>query len=95
MRFVLSFALCLPLLGQDLGKELYQQCSGCHGAKGQGSRNGPALAGLYKRKSLAKGGPPSDANVGKIIQSGLGAMPPFPHVAGEDLKALLAYLKKL
>jgi mono/diheme cytochrome c family protein len=89
------FVFCLPLRPDDLGKEIYQQCAGCHGAKGQGSRNGPPLLAITKRKSLAKGGAPSDANLEKLIRQGAGTMPGFPHVEGADLRALISYLKKL
>jgi mono/diheme cytochrome c family protein len=93
------FAFCSSLPAQAPKKapapKPYMQCAGCHGASGQGGMLGPKLTGLYKRKSLTQGGAVNDANVSKLIQKGVGTMPAMPHIEGEDLKAILSYLRQL
>lgn len=93
--FVMSSLGVAQTAKSGAAPKAYLQCAGCHGAKGQGGMGGPKLTGLTKKKALAKGGAPTEANLTRVIQKGVGVMPAMPHIEGENLKAILAYLKTL
>jgi alcohol dehydrogenase (cytochrome c) len=78
------------------GRELYtQNCAACHGTSGRG--DGPAAATLSARPAdqtdtrvmEAIG----DAVIARRIQDGGFQMPAFGHVRGDDLVALVAYVR--
>jgi len=83
---------CSSLTAQQTeGKHLYQDhCAYCH------EDNYPNLHGIFKRPSLATGGPATDDQVKQIILNGrIGSniMPSFSgHLNDEQITALLAYL---
>lgn len=93
LLFLFSFSISQAVAVD--GKAVYAQCSGCHGAKGQGTMLGPALKGLYQRGKLKSGKQISDLNVKLVVQKGQGNMPGFPQIDGADWAGLLDYLKKL
>jgi mono/diheme cytochrome c family protein len=87
----------------EQGRGLYQTtCAPCHGAGGKG--DGPA-AGIFKpaprdHTDAAYMGTISDEDMGKIIQMGgvlrgKPNMPSNPQIRGNDLTALIAYVRSL
>lgn len=77
-----------PVLAK--GKAVYEMCSGCHGAAGEGSDMGPRLAGqhaayMIKRMGDYKSGAASDEAM-KGIANGL---------SDDDIKAVSEYLSSL
>ncbi len=100
MAASLLFAVS-PLCAQGAAEIYSQQCASCHGAKGKG--DGPA--GQY----LNPKPPPfavslkgkSDDRIAKSITGGGPAvgespiMPAFPSLTGDQVKALVDYLKHL
>jgi mono/diheme cytochrome c family protein len=79
------------------GKEIFQfRCRICHAAKSTEWRQGPGLAGLYRReRTPAMKHPVTDANLRDHIQQGGGEMPAFPEIDGPEMRALIAFLKTL
>ncbi len=88
------------------GKELYaNSCAGCHGENGDG--NGPAARFLYPkprdfgeakfRLVTSPNRIPSDEDLLRAITRGMpgSAMFPFTHLAEEDRRALVAYVRHL
>lgn len=74
----------------DKGKAVYEMCSGCHGAKGEGSDAGPLLTGQHaaytiKRLGDYKSGAASDESM-KAIARGM---------SDDDIKAVSEYLSTL
>ena len=69
------------------GAAVFQdKCSACHGEHLEGKQGlGPTLVDLGSRFN--------DAQVKKIVFSGRGKMPQIPDVAGQDLEALLRFLR--
>jgi quinoprotein glucose dehydrogenase len=69
----------------EAGKRLYlQQCMACHGDKGQGSGNYPALDSVQRKYS------PSALLT--LLNSGRRMMPSFRHLSNADKKAIVATL---
>ncbi len=73
--------------GGSPGAAAYQaQCAVCHGADRAGSPPAfPSLLGIEKRLT--------DQQITQVIHQGQGRMPSLPNVGGEQLTALLAYIK--
>ncbi|MGH9617426.1 MAG: PQQ-binding-like beta-propeller repeat protein, partial [Acidobacteriaceae bacterium] len=69
------------------GEKIYaRECGLCHGTNRAGSPpDFPSLIGIEKRLTARQ--------IVNRIQNGGGRMPPFPNVTGDDLDALLKYLK--
>jgi cytochrome c len=79
------------------GKELFQQCAGCHNVDNGEKKMGPSLKGLYSKKTLSSNGKPvTDANVLHVINVGGKGMPAYGNMLSPaEKKDLLAYLKTL
>ncbi|MDP9267869.1 MAG: cytochrome c [Acidobacteriota bacterium] len=82
---------------QASGRRLYHQhCLVCHEAYSPSDRNGPSLAGLYRKKFMVSGQPVDDERVRDLIVLGRSKMPAFGGQLSDDqLAALLAYMKTL
>ena len=82
----------------EKGKELFEQCSGCHAIDSDEKRMGPSLKGLFKKEKLNSGKPVNDANVKAIIDKGNveAGMPAYEEMLSEEERVhVLAYLKSL
>ena len=78
------------------GKEIFEQCAMCHSADTDEKKMGPALKGLYKKKTMTTGKAVNDANVLAQINNGGGGMPGFSDsLSAEDKANVIAYLKTL
>jgi cytochrome c len=79
------------------GKELFQQCSGCHNTDNGAPKMGPPLRGLFAKPKLSSNGKPvTDANVLHVINVGGKGMPAYGNMLSPaEKKDLLAYLKTL
>jgi len=79
------------------GKEVFDNnCTICHYRDKEKTKVGPGLKGLFKRKLTPKRKLPlTEKTIRTQIQKGGIAMPPYSHIKGEDLDALLEYLKTL
>jgi mono/diheme cytochrome c family protein len=79
------------------GREIFRfRCRICHATETTEWRQGPGLAGLYRReRTPAMKHPVTDANLRDHIQRGGGEMPAFPEIAGPEMRALIAFLKTL
>lgn len=62
-----------------------QNCQMCHGAERAGGDGVPALVGIAARMS--------EAEMRGVIRNGRTVMPGFPQLTGEDLDALVTYLR--
>ena len=91
----------------ERGDRLYRQhCSACHGAGGDGRGPAAALllfpprdftAGLYRFRATPASGPPSDADLFRVITLGTGtgsAMPAFYFLSDEERWALVLRIKE-
>ena len=78
------------------GKEVFEQCSGCHNADSDEKKMGPGLKGLFAKPKMKNGKKPTDETVGVMIKQGGGGMPAYEDMLSKDeLGNLLAYLKTL
>jgi len=84
-----------PLVQQ--GNRLFEQkCSMCHLTDSTQTKVGPGLKALYDRETLPVSGQPvSDESIRDQIRSPYSNMPAFPDLSGEQIDALLAYLKTI
>lgn len=84
-----------PLVQQ--GSRLFEQkCAMCHFTDSSQTKVGPGLKGLYGRETLpVSGRPVSDETIRDQIRTPYSNMPAFPDLSGEQVEALLAYLKSL
>lgn len=82
---------------QAIGRRVYDQhCIRCHEPYATRGRNGPSLAGLYKKPYMASGIPANDERITDIIRLGKAKMPAFrQEIDQRQLEALLAYMKTL
>lgn len=82
---------------QAAGRRVYNlHCLVCHEAYSSSERNGPTLAGFYKKKFMVSGLPVNDERVRDIIVMGKSKMPPFGgQLSGDEVAALIAYMKTL
>ncbi len=82
---------------QAIGRHVYDQhCIRCHEPYSTRGRNGPSLAGLYKRHFMPSGIPANDDRITDVIMMGKAKMPAFrDEIDQQQLQALLAYLKTL
>ncbi|MFI5295545.1 MAG: c-type cytochrome [Thermodesulfovibrionales bacterium] len=106
MTLVLLLLLPVHAFSEDKGKILYDKwCAQCHGEKGDGK--GPAAdfvfpkprdftKGTYKFHSTASGEPVLDSDIIRSIRNGNPgtSMPPWTRFSDDDVKAIVAYLKK-
>ncbi|NIQ92820.1 MAG: c-type cytochrome [Desulfuromonadales bacterium] len=79
------------------GRKVFEQnCSVCHYADRLGTKVGPGLKGLFDRdRTPVEGVPVTEANIRKRIEAGGENMPPYAHIGGMQLNALILYLKSL
>jgi mono/diheme cytochrome c family protein len=79
------------------GAALFQQnCSACHFTDTTETKVGPGLKGLFAQdKFPISGKPVSDDGFRQLLKTPYSKMPPFGHLADEQVKALLDYLKTL
>jgi cytochrome c len=78
------------------GKEVFEQCSGCHNADSDEKKMGPGLKGLFSKAKMKNGKAPNEANVKALINAGGGGMPAYEDMLSKDeLGNLMAYLKTL
>ena len=77
---------------QTVGYMIFQtHCAACHYERLNHPKNGPALAGLFKKPYLPSGAPANDERVTSTILHGHNLMP-AQNVDPDELAALLAYL---
>jgi cytochrome c len=78
------------------GKEIFEQCSGCHSADTDEKKVGPSLKGLFQRSKLRNGKPVTERNIRSRIDQGGDGMPGFSSLLSDKEKIdLIAYLKAL
>ena len=78
------------------GKELFEQCRGCHGSETDEKKAGPSLKGLFKRSRLRNGEVVSEKSVREKIEQGGDGMPAYSGMLSEQKKNdLIAFLKQL
>jgi mono/diheme cytochrome c family protein len=78
------------------GKTVYDKCKTCHAADGSGN---PGMAKALNVTLKPLGGAEvqgmSDADIKKVITSGMGKMKPVTTVTGADLDNVVAYVRTL
>ena len=78
------------------GKEIFEQCSGCHSAETDEKKVGPSLKGLFQRSKLRNGKPVTEKNIRSRIDQGGDGMPAFSGLLSDKEKIdLISYLKAL
>lgn len=78
---------------QRAGYTVFQaRCASCHYERRDEGKNGPSLAGVFKKPYLHSGAPATDERVTNTVLHGHGLMPAQPNVDAEEMAALLAYL---
>ncbi len=78
------------------GKEVFEQCSGCHSAETDERKVGPSLKGLFQRGKLRNGQAVTERNVRSKIEQGGNGMPAFSKLLSDKEKIdLISYLKAL
>ena len=78
------------------GKEIFQQCSGCHSAETDDNRVGPSLKGLFQRTKLRNGKAVTEKSVRSRIEQGGDGMPAFSALLSDKEEIdLISYLKTL
>jgi len=78
------------------GKEIFEQCSGCHSAETDDKKVGPSLKGLFQRFKLRNGKPVTEKNIRSRIEQGGDGMPAFSELLSDKEKIeLISYLKTL
>ena len=78
------------------GKEVFEQCSGCHNADSDEKKMGPGLKGLFSKAKMKNGKKPTEESVKALINAGGGGMPAYEDMLSKDeLSQVMAYLKTL
>ena len=78
------------------GKEIFEQCSGCHNDETDQTKVGPSLKGLFQRSQLRNGKPVTEKNIRSRIDQGGDGMPAFSNLLSNQAKIdLISYLKAL
>ena len=78
------------------GKEVFEQCSGCHNADSDEKKMGPGLKGLFAKAKMKNGKKPTEETVKALINAGGGGMPAYEDMLSKDeLSQVMAYLKTL
>ena len=78
------------------GKEIFEQCSGCHSAETDDKKVGPSLKGIFQRSKLRNGKPVTEKNIRSRIEQGGDGMPAFSELLSDKEKIdLISYLKTL
>jgi len=81
----------------ELGRKTFaNNCAICHYPDKKKTKVGPGLQGLFKRRlTHARKVPVTEENILAQIQKGSDQMPPYAHITGDALAALLEHLKSL
>lgn len=81
----------------ELGRKVFaENCAMCHHPDKKETKVGPGLKGLFKRRvTPVRRLPVTEENIRAQIQEGGEQMPPYSHIKGQALSALLIYLKSL
>ncbi len=109
LRLELLRAAAGPIGGDAEGKQwglFRRHCAGCHGISGDGAGTAAAVLdpyprdfrnGVFKYTSTAGGGKPLREDLLRTLQEGIPgtAMPSFRKLPGEQIDALLEYVKYL
>jgi mono/diheme cytochrome c family protein len=78
------------------GREIFQQCAGCHRTSRGEKEVGPSLKGLFKRSKLRNGKPATEKNIRLKIAQGGDGMPSFDRaLSPAEMDQLIGYLKSL
>ncbi len=78
------------------GKEVFEQCRGCHSAATGEKKVGPSLKGIFKRSRLRNGETVTEKTVREKIDLGGDGMPAYSGVlSGNEKSDLIAFLKGL
>ncbi|MGI4827584.1 MAG: c-type cytochrome [Janthinobacterium lividum] len=78
---------------QTAGYAVFQRrCAICHYERVSKAKNGPSLAGIFKKTYLPSGAPADDDRVAATVLHGRGLMPPQSNTDPDELESLLAYL---
>jgi cytochrome c2 len=78
------------------GKEVFEQCRGCHSAEADEKKVGPSLKGIFRRSRLRNGETVTEKTVRGKIDLGGDGMPAYSGLLSETEKNdLIAYLKGL
>lgn len=78
------------------GKDVFEQCSGCHNADSTEKKMGPGLKGLFAKDKLANGKKPSYESVLQQVNEGGNGMPGYKDLlSDQEKKDLMAYLQTL
>jgi len=76
------------------GKELFEQCGGCHSVETDEKKVGPSLKGLFQRARLRNGKAVTEKNIRSRIDQGGDGMPAFSDLLSDKEKIdLISYLK--
>jgi mono/diheme cytochrome c family protein len=71
-------------------------CARCHDPDSTKPRNGPGLAGVFRKPYLPSGAPANDERVRDVMAHGRRNMPPFNGILDDQqMNDLLAYLHTL
>lgn len=81
----------------ETGRDMFSGlCAGCHAAGRDASGGGLGLEGLFKRTTLpVSGRPSSEENVRLQLRLPFRSMPAFTGLSEAEIRALLAYLRRL
>jgi cytochrome c2 len=78
------------------GKDVFDQCAGCHNADSTEKKMGPGLKGLFARDAMKNGKKPTYDNVLEQVNEGGNGMPGYKDLlSDQEKKDLLAYLQTL
>ena len=78
------------------GKDIFEQCGGCHSAETDEKKVGPSLKGLFLRAKLRNGKAATAKNIRSRIEQGGDGMPAFSDLLSDKEKIdLISYLKTL
>lgn len=81
----------------ELGQKIFlDNCAVCHYSEKTDKKIGPGLKELFKRSLTPTGNlTVTEENIRNQITKGSELMPPYSHITGQSLDALIAYLKSL
>jgi cytochrome c len=78
------------------GREIFQQCTGCHETRRGEKQVGPSLKGLFQRSRLRNGNPATEKNIRLKIAKGGDGMPSFEQALSPvEMDQLIGYMKGL
>jgi len=101
---ILAVVMCIRIHAQEKkdgatvsrGKEVFDQCTGCHSAGSDEKKVGPSLKGLFQRSKLRNGKAVTEKSVRSRIEQGGDGMPAFSELLSEKEKIdLISYLRTL